>query len=234
MFVGTAGWNIPNEFHSHFPEEGGHLARYARVLNMAEINSSFYKEHMAKTYARWAAEVPENFRFSVKVSKAFTHEARLRAKAKDVLASLDNILNLGDKLGALLIQLPGSLEFNPKDAERFYAILRKKYQGPLALEARNVGWMAREGQQLMLDYKVSKVFADPERCPGGGKRLRACGGISYFRLHGSPIIYKSVYPKKFLKQLAQELAGARNPWCIFDNTTFGAATGNALELKKMS
>lgn len=116
---------------------------------MVEINSSFFKEYQAKTFARWAETVSEEFRFSVKLSKAFTHDCGFRPVASEVQASLENILQLEKKLGVILIQIPGKLEFNLKDAERFYRILRKCYEGPLELEPRNLTWVAPESQKLL-------------------------------------------------------------------------------------
>jgi uncharacterized protein YecE (DUF72 family) len=75
--VGCAGWSIPRQSAHHFPEDGSHLARYARALSAAEINSSFYRPHKAATYARWAECVPDGFRFSVKLPRTITHEAKL-------------------------------------------------------------------------------------------------------------------------------------------------------------
>ena len=76
--------------------------------------------------------------------------------------------------------------------------------------------------------------------PGRGHRRRAAadpGGsrrLSYFRLHGSPKVYYSSYTADFISHLAERLikaaAEAQTVWCIFDNTTLGAATRNALDL----
>ncbi|HXH75486.1 MAG TPA: DUF72 domain-containing protein [Bacteriovoracaceae bacterium] len=90
MKIGTAGWSIPEDFADNFVPDGSHLQRYSQEFNMVEINSSFYKEHLSKTYLRWASDVPDDFRFSVKISKAFTHDSGLRPKFRDVYASLDN------------------------------------------------------------------------------------------------------------------------------------------------
>ena len=83
-----------------------------------EINSSFYRPHRTATYERWAASVPEDFRFAVKVPKAITHERRL----KDASDLLDRFLSeaggLGPKLGPLLVQLPPSLSFQAGIADR--------------------------------------------------------------------------------------------------------------------
>ena len=76
--TGTAAWSIPKEHAAPFPVAGSHLERYGAVLNAVEINSSFYRPHRTTTYERWAASVPEDFRFAVKVPKAITHEHRLK------------------------------------------------------------------------------------------------------------------------------------------------------------
>lgn len=77
--IGTAGWSIPSASAGHFPGTGSHLERYSRVLDCAEINSSFHRSHRTETYARWAASTPPDFRFAVKLPRAITHDARLRA-----------------------------------------------------------------------------------------------------------------------------------------------------------
>ena len=87
--------------------------------------------------------------------------------------------------------------------------------------------------RLLNQFEVARVAADPPRAtddgaPGGWP------GLAYFRLHGSPRIYYSSYDDGYLDALAarlQQLRRARIPtWCIFDNTTLGAATTNALSL----
>src|SRR5579875_2042399 len=59
--IGTAGWSIPPQHAERFDRTGSHLCRYAARFNAVEINSSFYRPHQPKTYARWAASVPEDF-----------------------------------------------------------------------------------------------------------------------------------------------------------------------------
>jgi uncharacterized protein YecE (DUF72 family) len=56
--------------------------------------------------------------------------------------------------------------------------------------------------------------------------------VAYYRLHGSPQMYRSPYERSVLADLADRLNADRGAdgWCIFDNTASGAALGNALEL----
>lgn len=59
--------------------------------------------------------------------------------------------------------------------------------------------------------------------------------LIYYRLHGSPEIYKSNYSDDFISKVQSRLQEAqqsgKKAWCIFDNTTFGYATQNALKLR---
>jgi Protein of unknown function DUF72 len=50
IYIGTAGWSVPSRYAAEIPQGGSHLERYARRLNAAEINSSFYRPHQRKTY----------------------------------------------------------------------------------------------------------------------------------------------------------------------------------------
>jgi uncharacterized protein YecE (DUF72 family) len=231
--IGSAGWSLPRAEQERFPAEGSHLERYAAVFGAAEINSSFHRPHRPATYARWAAAVPSSFRFSVKLPKTITHGLRLQQAGELLETFLIEAAGLGDKLGCLLVQLPPSLELEPAVATDFFADLRARTPVLLACEPRHPSWFTPEAGDLLKDHEVARVAADPARVPEaaepGGWR-----GLAYYRLHGSPDMYRSAYSDEYLAALAsrlrEEAAAGREVWCIFDNTTLGAATGNALDL----
>jgi uncharacterized protein YecE (DUF72 family) len=106
--IGCAGWSIPKIYSDDFPSEGSHLQRYSGRLNAVEINSSFYRPHRRATYLRWSETVPANFRFSVKMPRSITHDARLVAAGQRLNRFFDEISALEQKLGCVLIQLPPS------------------------------------------------------------------------------------------------------------------------------
>jgi uncharacterized protein YecE (DUF72 family) len=107
LYIGTAGWSIPGIHAQHFATEGSHLIRYARKLNCAEINSSFYREHKIETYRKWAAAVPHDFRFAVKAPRTITHEGELRVHGQEALKRfLEQTAALGEKRGPVLLQVP--------------------------------------------------------------------------------------------------------------------------------
>src|SRR3954454_9883513 len=125
--VGCAGWSIPKAHASHFPETGSHLGRYAQRFRAVEINSSFYRPHRPSTYARWAAETPEHFEFSVKMPREITHKRRLIDATEPLDHFLAETAELGSKRGPLLVQLPPSLIFRDRAVGTFFAALRRRY-----------------------------------------------------------------------------------------------------------
>ena len=136
--IGTAGWSIPRVLAGEFAGEGSHLERYGRVLNCAEINGSFYKLPRAGTWAKWAASVPEGFRFAVKAPRAVTHEGGLRLEDAGALRGfLEAVKGLGEKVGPLLFQLPPKLAFDEGVARAFFAGLREEFRGEVVVEPRH-------------------------------------------------------------------------------------------------
>ncbi len=228
--VGTAGWAIPAEVRDRFAADGARLERYARRFDCVEINSSFYRPHRPSTYARWAASVPEGFRFALKVPKEITHARRLIDPAEPLDAFLTESAELREKRGVLLVQLPPSLAYDDAVVAAFFDDVRARYAGLLACEPRHPTWFLGDADAALARFEVARVAADPAvapqaAVPGGWS------GLQYFRLHGSPRTYYSAYDGAALTASAERLRASSAPaWCIFDNTAAGAATGNALEL----
>lgn len=230
LSIGTAGWNVPAKLRTQFPDADSALARYAEVLSGVEINSSFYRPHKRTTYERWAQCVPATFRFAVKVPKTITHLAKL-IDVDDALAEfVDQVYGLGKNLGPLLVQLPPKLEFDVGVASAFFKRLRSLYDGQIVIEPRNATWFETQASDMLIEWRVARVAADPAKIPaallpGGWEGLR------YYRLHGSPRMYFSSYSPEYLTQLADGLHNVNvDAWCIFDNTASAAAIENALYL----
>jgi uncharacterized protein YecE (DUF72 family) len=231
--VGCAGWSLSSVVKDSFPGPGTHLERYARVFSAVEINSSFYRPHRAQTYRRWADSVPADFRFTAKVPRQITHVLRLR----DANAALDRFLaevtNLGEKLGALLVQLPPSLAYSDREARLFLRLFRERFGGRLAWEARHATWFTEEAEALLREFGAAAVAADPAPVeaaafPGGAR------DFAYVRLHGSPRMYYSAYSSEFLRTVAKRVRSFPDAYVVFDNTAEGAAVPNALEFMQLS
>lgn len=235
IYVGTAHWNIPKEYKASFSIEGSHLERYAQVFRAVEINSSFYKPHLPKTYARWANSVPDDFRFAVKIPKLITHEKRMVQIEEEWKSFFSQVSCLKNKLAVLLVQLPPKVTFDFKIASNFFRRMRGDFSEDIVCEPRHRSWFEVEADELFKDYSIGRVAADPpilqNRFLSGGSEK-----IIYYRLHGSPEMYSSAYPEKFLEELALKIIQQSNEgsriWTIFDNTALGYATENAMYLRK--
>lgn len=232
--IGCAGWAIRREHSGRFANTGTHLQRYATLFNCVEINSCFYRPHRLSTYERWAATVPEDFRFSVKLPKVITHELRLVGAEPALEQFLGETSGLGAKRGPILVQLPPSFAFDATTSESFFKQLRNRFGGEVVFEPRHETWFTSEVEALLVAHRIARVAADPARVPaaavpGGYRRL------AYYRLHGSPRVYYSAYPPETLMEIARTLeektAQGLSTWCIFDNTALGAATSDALTVK---
>jgi uncharacterized protein YecE (DUF72 family) len=233
ILIGTAGWSLPRAEQPNFPSVGSHLQRYASQFPAVEINSSFHRSHKPVIWSRWRDAVPLDFRFSVKMPKAITHTARLDVRGEVIAAFLDEISVLETKLGCLLVQLPPSLAYDATVAGKFFETLKALAAVPIACEPRHPSWFEPDADELLRQFAIARVAADPAPAPSAGDP----GGsrdLSYFRLHGSPKVYYSAYSDEFIRYFATRLQSEakenRVVWCIFDNTTLGAATRNALDL----
>jgi uncharacterized protein YecE (DUF72 family) len=161
---------------------GGELAAYARWCSAVEGNTTFYALPRAETVLRWAAEAPEDFRFSFKLPRSVTHVRRLR-DADDVIAEFcERLAPLADRLGPVSIQLPAT--FDPDDLgvlERFVESVPRSIEGVRlrwGVEVRHRDFEAegsaeRTLNDLLAAHDVDRVlidtrglFAGPRVTPG--------------------------------------------------------------------
>jgi uncharacterized protein YecE (DUF72 family) len=228
--VGLAGWsNPPAERFERDPDQT-HLSYYAAHFSSVEINSSFYRPHRSATYARWRDETPAPFRFSVKMPRSITHESQLKRCAGEVGSFYEDIAALRPKLAAVLVQLPPSLEFNPRTVRAFFKSLPRFRGTKVVCEPRHPSWFTDAAERALEEAGVSRAAADPVRAPGaavpGGMRR-----FAYFRWHGAPHLYYSKYSQERLSQFAAAVRKVRATeiWCVFDNTARYAAWDDALQ-----
>lgn len=223
--VATAAWSVPRSVADRFPQDGSVLERYAAVLKGVEINSTFQRRHRPDTFARWAASVPPDFRFAVKVPKEITHGRRLGDVDDQFALFLDDVSHLGGKLGPLLCQLPPNLAFDRQAAEPALASLRERHAGQIVIEPRHPTWASDQALEMLEDLRIDRVLADPAK-------IWDASGFSrpprYIRLHGKPKIYYSTYSDDEIRDF--HALAAPGGWCVFDNTASGAATENALAM----
>jgi len=141
LYCGTSGFSY-KEWKGRFYPAGlpaaEMLAHYATRLPTVEINNTFYRLPQPSLLERWRDQVPAEFRFAVKTSRRITHVKRLANCADEARRFFDAIRALGDKLGAVLVQLPPQFRI---DVDRLQAFLDLVPDGvPAAFEFRHASW----------------------------------------------------------------------------------------------
>lgn len=132
----------------------------------------------------------------------------------------------------VLVQLPPSLAFDKAITLPFLDKLSSGTEAAIALEPRHASWFVESVSAELEIRRIARVAADPALFPGAD-RPAGWKSLAYFRLHGSPVIYRSDYTDR-LDEIFQSLtqAAGKEIWCIFDNTTENHALGNALALSE--
>jgi uncharacterized protein YecE (DUF72 family) len=166
ILVGTSGYNYPEWKGSFYPADlpaTKFLPYYAGRFATVEINYTFYRMPTPKLVAGWRAQVPAEFRFTLKAPKRITHDKRLRAA--DVAESLQGFLTAATELGpqraALLFQLPPNLKKDLPLLTEFLSLLPPKTTA--AFEFRHDSWLADDVFDALRSKSVALCVADSER-----------------------------------------------------------------------
>lgn len=237
--IGTSGWTYPDWRGTFYPEDlpsWDYLAFYAREFPTAEVNYSFYHLPKPATYAKWAAQVPDEFIFSVKASRLITHTKRLRGVTEAWRTFVGNARALGAHLGPILLQFPSSFRC---DRQRLGAFLDKASAAgdrPLRLvfEFRHESWFTEEVYRLLRRHGAALCIADSPSYP---RRDVLTADFAYLRFHGRKTLFVSSYAKA---ELAEEAAAIRrylkdglDVFVYFNNTAGGHAIENARTLREL-
>jgi uncharacterized protein YecE (DUF72 family) len=240
-YSGTSGLLLPVRNKLFYPEEFKERSRlcfYSSLMNSIEINSSFYKVPMASTVARWAAEVPAEFRFTFKLSREITHNKGL---AFDPLAvkKFMNVIDLaGEKKGCVLIQFPASVRIgNLKQLSLLMTALRScdpQQSWNMAMEFRHASIYHDDVYRLMEDQQLGLVIQD--KPPAATPLLDTDLPFVYLRFHGPGGSYRGSYEDDLLL----EYAGYINDWLAegktiysYFNNTMGEAINNLFSLRDL-
>jgi uncharacterized protein YecE (DUF72 family) len=139
--IGIAGWVFEpwrGEFYPKGLVRKNELAHASSKLGVIEINSTFRAYQRPASFIKWAAETPEDFRFSVKGHQLITHILKL-ANVEPALANFfaSGPLALGKRLGPFVWQLPPSVKFDAARLEDFLALLPQTPEAAAALARKH-------------------------------------------------------------------------------------------------
>lgn len=165
--IGCTGWGYDDWKGGFYPQNaqpGEYLERYARVFNVTEIDSAYYKAPSRTLTERWAKVTPSGFQFTSKVPGAITHEAKLRGTDRALDAFLDGLepLRRAGKLSGVVAQFPASFR-RDEDRDALHAFLRDFPKDVrLAVELRHPSWWLDETYDAIRSADATLVWSYTE------------------------------------------------------------------------
>ena len=242
--VGLSGWTYPHWRKVFYPEglaQRRELEFASRAFSTLEINGSFYSLQRPSSYRTWRDATPSDFLFAVKGGRFITHQKKL-ANVEQPLATFfaSGLLDLGERLGPVLWQLPPGLGYHPERMAAFFAqlpattddaarlaadheprlfqrwgqepVVRATAPGPIqhAVEVRHPSFVTGEFAAQCRESGVALVVADTAGRFPWVDEVTA--DLVYVRLHGDAELYLSQYSDQGLDWWAERIRGwARTP-----------------------
>lgn len=165
-FCGTSGFSF-KEWHGAFypidlPEKQ-RLEFYSANLNAVEINNSFYRLPKRDQLKSWAAQTPESFRFVIKATRRISHQKRLLNAEEPMAYLMKNVAVLGERLGAVLIQLPPNMRANLERLQSFLSLCDDDI--PIAFEFRHTSWRDEKVFACLREKNAAWVMTDDDGLP---------------------------------------------------------------------
>lgn len=205
--TGIGGWTFDPWEGTFYPEKLAkkrQLEFASRELTAIEVNGTYYSSQKPATFAKWAAEVPDGFVFSLKASRYCTNRKVLAEAGPSIEKFLtQGITELGDRLGPILWQFMGTKKFEPEDFEAFLKLLPAKQDG-IALrhvvEPRHDSFRTPEFVDMLAKYDVAAVCADHHDYP---MFPDVTADFVYARLQKGTDEVKTCYPKMEIGEWAE-------------------------------
>lgn len=231
--IGCSGFNYSDWKEIFYPPDLPQrkwFEYYYKIFNTVELNVTFYRLPIAKTFDKWHNETPDDFVFSLKGSRFITHIKRLVEPKEPLELFFERALRLKEKLKVVLWQFSPGFKIDIERLQNFMKLL-KKYPVKNTLEFRHESWITDEVVNLCKEYNVSLCMADwPEFIDD----LPVTSDFVYIRRHGEGGSYATCYPKAELKKDAKRiknyLKNEKDVFIYFNNDYHGYAPRNAKEL----
>lgn len=209
VYLGVGGWTFPPWRGVFYPDKLPHaqeLAYAATKLSSIEINGTYYGSQKPESFRKWASEVPDGFKFSVKGPR-FATNRRVLAEAGDSIRRFydSGVTELGDRLGPVLWQFAPTKKFDEADFGRFLELLPASQDGLTlrhVVEVRHDSFRTPAFIALLRRFKVPVVYAEHATYP---EIADLTGDFVYARLQKGKDSIATGYPAKDLDAWARRL-----------------------------
>ena len=237
MRVGIGGWTYEPWRGNFSPDklvQRRELEYASRHLDTIEVNGTYYGAQKPATYAKWAAETPQGFVFSLKAPRHATDRRRLADAGRAISDFVHGgLAELGDRLGPLNWQFPPQRAFEADEFSAFLDLLPRQLEGqPMrhVFEVRHDSFRCEAWLQLARDHRVATVFTDSPEYPSFAD---VTGDFVYARLMRSEADIETGYPQAALDTWATRArawAGGGEPADLPRVAPAGAATGGVRDV----
>jgi uncharacterized protein YecE (DUF72 family) len=170
--AGMGGWSFEPWEGTFYPSglpKKQQLNYAARQVPTIEVNGTYYRGQTPQTFAKWAADAPDGFVFSVKGSRFVTNRKVLAEAGESLQRFWDTgVHELGDRLGPVVWQFAPFKKFEPEDFEGFLRLLPRSSGGvPLrhVLEVRHGSFAVPEFVALARRYGAAICYAHHHTYP---------------------------------------------------------------------
>jgi uncharacterized protein YecE (DUF72 family) len=217
IWIGTSGYNYPEWKGSFYPDDlpaAKMLPYYAARFPTVEINYTFYRMPNEKLVSGWAAQTPSPYRLTLKAPRRITHDGRLRNVAPLLHGFCEVAGTLGDKLGALLFQLPPNFKKDLATFDAFLAELPPKVCA--AFEFRHESWLDEEIFNRLSSRNLALCVADSEKMSAP---VRVTADYAYFRLRDEG--YTPADIERWSETIARETGSCRDVFVYFKHEEEG-------------
>jgi len=235
IHIGTSGWAYKHWRNTFYPENlkvKDQFSYYIDRFDSVEINNTFYGTPSDETFQNWESQVPENFLYVIKANRFITHMKKLHDPIDSLLIFMEKVKILEKKLGAILFQLPPTLQIDLELLEDFLLALSAKNR--YVFEFRHASWYQSEVYLLLEKYNAAFCIYE---LAGHTSPIRITADFVYLRLHGpTEIKYQGSYSDKALQEWAdkcEEWLKTKDVFVFFDNDEKGYAAFNALKLREL-
>jgi uncharacterized protein YecE (DUF72 family) len=201
LYVGTSGYSYKEWKGIFYPEKlpaKEMLSYYASRLPAVEINNTFYRLPQQSMLEGWKAQVPENFRFSLKASQRITHFKRLNNVADETKYLLETAACLEDRLGVILFQLPPNMKKDLARLEAFLKILPAETRA--AFEFRHPTWLEDDVLEVLRQAGQALCISDTDDMPASHIDRTADWG--YLRLRR--VLYDDMALQEWLQRVRDQ------------------------------
>ncbi len=217
IWTGTSGYNYPEWKGSFYPADLAAkkmLPYYAARFPTVEINYTFYRMPTEALVSGWAAQTPSPWKITLKAPRRITHDSRLKNCGELVKGFCQVAGTLGDKLGALLFQLPPNLK---KDLAVFDAFLEElPPRVCAAFEFRNASWLDEEIFERLAKRNLALCIADSEKLSAP---VRVNADYAYFRLRDEGYTPDDI--KRWADTIAKSTAACKDVYVYFKHEDEG-------------